>query len=232
MCDYYSEKLSAERLKRCYEIAPPRVQQYLQAEVDYVLGQVKPGSTVLELGCGYGRVLGSLAGVAGTTIGIDTSLSSLDMAGRAVADRSRYFLACMNAAQLGFHNELFDVVVCIQNGISAFHVDQRQLIVEGLRVTRSGGLALFSTYSDRFWDDRLEWFEIQAKAGLLGEIDHEKTGDGRIVCKDGFTGTAVGRDRFQKLTSELSVDMELVEIDHSSLFCILKKKASNLNTLS
>ena len=52
----------------------------------------------------------------------------------------------MDAAALGFRDRVFDVVVCIQNGISAFKVDRRALIAEAIRVTRPGGSVLFSSY--------------------------------------------------------------------------------------
>ena len=43
MKGYYSECLSAERLQRCYEIAPPRVKQYLAADgIHYEPRQFKP----------------------------------------------------------------------------------------------------------------------------------------------------------------------------------------------
>jgi 2-polyprenyl-6-hydroxyphenyl methylase/3-demethylubiquinone-9 3-methyltransferase len=80
-------------------------------------------------------------------------------------------------------------------------------------------VALFSTYAERFWDDRLEWFELQAQAGLLGEIDYDKTGDGVIACKDGFTATTVRPSAFLSLTRGLGAEVRLVEIDESSLFC-------------
>lgn len=169
MSDYYSDKLSAERLKQCYELAPPRVRQYLQAELDYSVNQVKPGYGILELGCGYGRVLKRLAEVASTVIGIDTSISSLEMARSFLANRPNCSLARMNAVQMGFRDNFFDTVVCIQNGLSAFHVDQRRLIEECLRVTRAGGRVLFSTYSERFWDERLNWFEMQARGRSPGK---------------------------------------------------------------
>ena len=58
-------------------------------------------------------------------------------------------LKVMNVTDLKFPDKSFDVVVCLQNGISAFHVDQIELIRESLRVTKPGGLILFSTYSSK-----------------------------------------------------------------------------------
>ena len=39
---YYSDKLSAEKLRQCYQIAPLRVKQYFNAEIQYVLDKIKP----------------------------------------------------------------------------------------------------------------------------------------------------------------------------------------------
>ncbi|MCK4595836.1 class I SAM-dependent methyltransferase [candidate division WOR-3 bacterium] len=218
MKGYYSDKLSAERLKRCYEIAPPRVQQYLKEEVNYVLQKIHPGDTVLELGCGYGRILPQLTQRAHRVIGIDTSLVSLYIGRETLCDISNCFLVNMNAIRLAFNDRAFDLVVCIQNGISALHVAQKDLIRESIRVTKVGGTILFSSYSDKFWKDRLEWFELQSKAGLLGVIDNEKTRDGVIVCKDGFTATTVSPDQFLSLTTGFNVNVQVVEVDESSIF--------------
>ena len=46
---YYSEKLSAERLRRVYDLAPARVKRYLDAEIEFVLKRINPGDRVLEL---------------------------------------------------------------------------------------------------------------------------------------------------------------------------------------
>jgi len=125
----------------------------------------------------------------------------------------------MNAVKLAFYDGAFDCVICIQNGISAFHVDQQALVSESVRVAKAGATVLFSSYSERFWKDRLEWFELQSKAGLVGEIDYEKTTDGVIVCKDGFTATTMSSDHFLALTAQLDADVRIVEVDESSLFC-------------
>ncbi|MFQ5908900.1 MAG: class I SAM-dependent methyltransferase [Thermoplasmata archaeon] len=220
---YYSARLSGERLKACYELAPPRVQRYLRAEIQFVRGFLDLKHTVVELGCGYGRVLRALIGHTGRVIGVDSSRQSLEMARSLLRFARNCDLLRMDAVHLGLASDSIDAVVCIQNGISAFHVDPAQLVRESLRVTRPGGRCLFSSYSDEFWEERLEWFRRQSAAGLLGNIDWDATGDGTIVCDDGFTATTLGREEFNALTADLGVESRVQEVDASSLFCVIRK---------
>jgi SAM-dependent methyltransferase len=123
----------------------------------------------LELGCGYGRVLERLLPRVRMAFGIDTSPSSLRMALEYLGRKPSVRLACMDSVQMGLRDRTFDLTICIQNGICAFTVDQQQLFREAIRVTRSGGLV------------------------MIGEIDYQATGNGIIVCKDGFRATtAIG----------------------------------------
>lgn len=222
MSGYYSEKLAAEQLRRCYEIAPPRVRQYLAAEITHAADLIGPTDSVLELGCGYGRVMKELSAGSRLVVGIDTSFSSLRMTREFLRESANCHVLQMDAVSTGFRDGSFDTVVCIQNGISVFKVDRGRLVAESVRIARPGGLVLLSTYSDAFWTDRLDWFRRQAKAGLLGEIDEEATGDGVIVCKDGFRATTVAAGEFLALTAGLNVDSRIVEVDGSSLFCEMR----------
>jgi 2-polyprenyl-6-hydroxyphenyl methylase/3-demethylubiquinone-9 3-methyltransferase len=217
--NYYQEKLAAQQLVKCYQIAPPRVQQYLAAEISYVIEKIGPGDKVLDLGCGFGRVMRELAQKAAAVVGIDNSSASLMLAQEKIRCIPNCSLVQANALRLGFKNNSFDVVICIQNGVSAFHVDQKELIKESLRVTKHEGIVLFSSYSEKFWKHRLEWFQMQADAKLLGEIDYEKTRNGVIVCKDGFTATTVSPGRFLSITSVPGTAASVVEVDESSIFC-------------
>jgi len=91
-----------------------------------------------------------------------------------------------------------------------------------VRVTRSGGRLLFSTYAARFWPHRLEWFEAQAAHGLVGEIDRAATRDGVIVCRDGFRAVTWDEAGFRRLVEPLGLAPGFVEVDGSSLFCELR----------
>ncbi|MBN2230479.1 MAG: class I SAM-dependent methyltransferase [Candidatus Thorarchaeota archaeon] len=221
MKHYYSEKLSSNRLKMCYDIAPSRVQQYLQAEIDYVTEHLKKSDCLIELGCGYGRVLKPLVSCVSEIIGIDTSRESIMSAIEFIGRSPKCNYLQVNAISLPFRDHSFDKVVCVQNGISAFKVDQMQLLQESIRITRKGGQCLFSSYAEKFWEDRLDWFLIQSEKGLIGEIDWLKTDSGTIVCKDGFKATTIGPEEFGNFTSELGVNAEIAEIDNSAVFCVI-----------
>jgi 2-polyprenyl-6-hydroxyphenyl methylase/3-demethylubiquinone-9 3-methyltransferase len=227
MQDYYSKKLSADRLRRVYEVASPRVRRYLDAEVEFVKSHLKTGDRVIELGCGYGRILPPLAEKAGLVTGIDSSIESIRSGIDFLSDCRNCSLAVMSAGNLGFRDRTFDCVVCIQNGISAFKIDPVALVGEAIRVCRDDGVALFSTYSAKFWDHRLEWFEVQSRHGLLGEIDYAQTGDGQIVCKDGFRATTFTKDDFREIAEILDVSHEITEVDESSLFCAYSRNNSS-----
>ena len=216
---YYADRLSSERLRRVYEGASPRVRQYLEAEIAFAAQHIRPNHTVVELGCGYGRVLAALARRCRRLIGIDTSLPSLVLAARELADCAGLRLVAANAVSLPFGSGSCDVVLCLQNGLSAFAESQSALLREAVRITRSGGIALFSSYAAGFWEHRLAWFQAQAKAGLIGEIDTARTINGAIVCHDGFRATTVSPERFRELTTSLDVHATIEEVDGSSLFC-------------
>lgn len=225
-CGYYAAKLAAERLQRCYELATPAVKRYLEAEIEHLCARLDRGDLVLELGCGYGRVMAAMQRLfpgRARVLGIDSSLQSVAWGHRPRSPFSAEGswpgeMLVMDAGQLGFGDQTFDVVACLQNGISAFHIDPLELVQEALRVTRAGGKVLLSTYAERFWSDRLSWFRLQAEHGLLGEIDEQATGSGVIVCRDGFRATAPGPEALLELARRAGRPAVVEEVRGSSLF--------------
>jgi len=223
---YYAEKLSANKLLRCYEIATPRVKQYLDAEIQFVISNFHDTDAVLELGCGYGRVMKEVSPFVSKIVGNDISRESLKLAKSYMKPRKNYTIIQMDASNMAFRPCTFDVVFCIQNGISAFGVDKKLLVAESIRVTKNNGIILFSSYSHKIWEARLDWFRKQSQVGLLGEIDEEKTRDGTIVCKDGFRAITVSGSQFIELFDEFGLNASIIEVDESSLFCkVIKEKA-------
>jgi 2-polyprenyl-6-hydroxyphenyl methylase/3-demethylubiquinone-9 3-methyltransferase len=221
---YYRERLSADRLLKCYEIAPPRIRQYLNAEIQFVISSIHGASLVLELGCGYGRVMKKVSKFVSRISGNDISKESLELARSYMEGCQNYAVFMMDACQMAFRSCTFDAVFCVQNGISAFGVNMKRLIVESIRVTKDNGVILFSSYSPKIWEARLEWFRKQSQFGLIGQIDEEETRDGIVACKDGFKATTVSDDQFAQLFAEFGLKTSIIEVDESSIFCKVIKR--------
>jgi len=223
MGTYYRSHILGSDLQRVYELASPRIRQYLRAEIGNVVERVRGAGRVLELGCGYGRVLREVAPYVDRAVGIDIAPANLRSASLYLRSRKNCDLVLMNAVRLAFADARFDATVCVQNGISAFGVDRSKLVSEAVRVTRDGGQILFSTYSPRIWLDRLEWFRAQSRAGLIGAVDEVHSKEGTIVCQDGLRLAMASGSEFRDLFARTGQRARIREVDQSSVFAEVKK---------
>ena len=221
MDNYYAEKLNSKKLFQVYNTQIPRVKQYLQSEIDFVKKNLSNTQSVLELGAGYGRIIRELAPYCKSIVGIDISLESVELGKEYLKDYPNASIVAMDVHQIKFPKP-FDVILCLQNGLSAMRADST-VIHKILDKVAPGGTAYFSSYSTRFWDFRLKWFEEQTSKGLLGEIDYTQTKNGVIICKDGFKATIHSSEAFEKIGKNLGYPYEVQEVDESSVFLIVHK---------
>ena len=219
MSNYYVEHLGSQKLYQVYETALPRIKQYLQAEIDFVCDYLDPDHDVLELGAGYGRIIRELAPHCRTILGLDISDTSVAWGKACLNAQPNARLEVQDVHELAL-DRAFDIILCLQNGLSALSLTDGE-IKKILRFLRPGGMAFFSTYSDKFWQHRLAWFEEQTNKGLLGKLDHEKTKDGVIVCKDGFQAFSFSEAALKKIGESTGLPFELAEVDASSLFLVI-----------
>lgn len=222
MANYYKEKLSAQNLFQVYDTQMQRIKQYLQAEIDFVKDNLLKSYNVLELGAGYGRIMKKLAPYCNSITGIDISEENIDLGKEYLKEYSNTKMVVMDVHKIHF-TEPFHVILCLQNGLSAMGADAAT-IHEIMKMLAPGGTAYFSSYSTKFWDIRLKWFEEQASKGLLGEINYSQTGNGVIICKDGFKGITHTVEDFKKIGEELGYPYDIEEVDESSLFLIIHKQ--------
>ena len=220
--NYYAQKLNSQSLYQVYDTKIPRVRQYLDMEIDFVRKRLFGAESVLEVGAGYGRILKELNNCSKYFLGIDISEQSVEFGKEYLKEFPHIRLETMDANKMDFAKE-FDAVLCLQNGLSALKGKAPDLVNRCVNALKNGGSAYFSTYSSKFWDYRLAWFEEQANKGLIGEIDKKQTGDGLIVCKDGFMAKTFTENDFIRLGEESGYEFEIQEVDESSIYLIIKK---------
>lgn len=220
--NYYEQKLNSVNLFKVYDTNIPRVKQYLDAEISFVKNNLTGSERVLELGAGYGRIVKEIASDCESIVGIDISKENVSL--------SEEYLKNTNNAEvinMDIHNitleEKFDTIICLQNGLSAMNIKSIESIRKILQLAADGGKIYFSTYSEKFWDYRLQWFEEQAEKKLLGKIDYDKTKDGVIICEDGFQATTYTINDLNEIGASSGYEYHVEEIDRSSVFLVINK---------
>jgi len=221
--NYYAKNLNASNLYRVYETGIDRVRRYLDAEIDFVRRGLRGGERVLELGAGYGRIMKALAPFAASVTGIDISEDSVAFGREYLADAPNCRIETMDAHALAF-DAAFDVVLCLQNALSAMKGDATDTVARCVKALVPGGTLYCSSYSAKFWEHRLAWFREQADKGLLGAIDEEKTRDGLIVCRDGFVARTFSEADLDALGRASGHPHRVEEVDESSVFLVIEKK--------
>lgn len=110
--------------------------------------EVRDREQVLDLGCGHGRALGTLAGLtpAGRVVGVDPSQLMADIAvakNREFVRRGRVEVATAAADRLPFADAAFDKALCVH--VAYFWPDLAVALGEISRVLKPGGrLALLA----------------------------------------------------------------------------------------
>lgn len=219
MNNYYADKLNSQSLFKVYDTAIPRISQYLAAEIDFVRRHLMPTDRVIEIAAGYGRIVRQLAPDCAEITGMDISAESIALAKDYLKDYPNAKMVEMDLHQMHF-NEKFDVVLCLQNALSATRATP-ETIRNMISLLVPGGTAYFSTYSAKFWDWRIKWFEEQADKGCLGKLDYSKTKDGVIVCVDGFRATTQTPEDLDAIGKMIGLPYEVTEVDESSVFLII-----------
>lgn len=219
--NYYAENLNSQKLYQVYETSLLRIRQYLEAEIEFVRTRLSGRERVLELGAGYGRIVRELAPFCASIVGVDISEENVKLGKRYLKNFPNADMVTMDVHDMSFDCQ-FDVVLCLQNGLSAMKADDK-VVRTIIGLLAPGGAAYFSSYSAKFWDFRLKWFEEQASKGLLGAIDPEKTKDGVIVCADGFKAVTHTPDDFERIGAASGFPYQVTETDGSSVFLIIHK---------
>ena len=136
--NYYSKSLNASRLLDVYQTGIDRVRRYLEAEIEFVKRHLDGVERVLELGAGYGRIMRELAPFAASIVGVEFSKDSVLFGNEYLAPFHNCSFQTLDAHLIDFDSE-FDVVLCLQNGLSAMKGDPRNLVERSIRALARGG---------------------------------------------------------------------------------------------
>jgi len=113
----------------------------------FSLGEVQPGSSVLDIGSGAGfdlYVASRLAGESGRACGIDLTREMVDLARRnlAASGMNNIAVTLVSSEEIPYSDNTFDTV--ISNGVINLSPCKQELFQEIFRVLKNGGRLQFA----------------------------------------------------------------------------------------
>ncbi len=192
--------------------AHPLIKDWLNKEEEYLKKHVKKGSTVLDVGCGFGRNMRAIADIAGKIIGIDNDAALFDEIKQNLADLKNIGVLLGDATELPFKNGTFDYVVCMGNTFGNLGDSKLKALSEMKRVAKKDGKIIISVYSENALDVRLREYK---KIG----VKIKKVENGTVYTEDGLILEQFDKKRLTELFSSIGLKAKIVELNPLSYLC-------------
>jgi SAM-dependent methyltransferase len=152
-------------------------------------GLVRSDSTVLDIGCGIGRIERALAPHVGAITAIDISSGMIEEARRRCRDLPNVaFEQCNGRDLAGYRDHAFDLVLAIDSFPYLFAADPKiaaRHLRDGARVLRPGGAVVILNFSYRS-EKQVDRRDVEQLAGIYG-FTLRRAGTRDFTLWDGLT---------------------------------------------
>jgi SAM-dependent methyltransferase len=152
-------------------------------------GLLRSDATVLDIGCGIGRIERILAPLVGTITAIDVSLGMIEEARRRCRDLANVtFAQCGGRDLADFDDRSFDLVLAVDSFPYLFAAGPEiaaQNLRDAARVLRPGGALVILNFSYR-GDEEADRRDIERLAGING-LEIRRAGTRDFTLWDGLT---------------------------------------------
>ena len=127
---------------------PPLLQEFFQRDLDYIAEHFTAEKDVLEVGCGFGRLLPKLAERSKKVTGIDFSDLQIAQAQETARNLKNVSLLKMCAESLEFPPASFDISLCMNCSLGNMPDIEEKVVEEMIRVTKPGGEIVIRVFAD------------------------------------------------------------------------------------
>jgi len=181
--------------------APVLIQNFLDEEIAFIKRLPLTGKQILEVGCGYGRLLTILGESAGQVVGIDFSQPLVAKARHRVPSKNVQILE-QNASKMSFGNDVFDYVMCLDATFGNMPGIENEVLLEMKRVCKKGGEIILSVFSEAAKNAQHANYE---RIGLTDIRDDGKA----VTTKEGLYSRRFSKDDLMKLGSSAGLTFSI-----------------------
>ena len=195
---------------------PSQIKEFIDKEILYLKDVVGKNNSILEIGCGYGRMFEYLKPDKNNVFGIDYSLRMIKKA-QTLNGKSQIARLClMRAEKLGFEDNAFDIVLCLNATFGNMPGIEIEVLREMKRVVKKGGAIALTFFSEKARDAQLKNY---ARLGF--KIRHET--QNAIMTEEGLYSRRFSKSDLKKLFRESGINADIASFCPIGYFAILYK---------
>jgi len=206
--------------KKWLKEANPKIKDWLKKETTYLENNIRPGSKILDFGCGFGRHMKLLARSAKKVVGIDINIDMIKKAKANLHKFKNVELFVQDAKKLGFPSNSFDYVICMTNTFGNIPEIQLRAVREMKRVCKKNGRILISVYSSNALEIRKKDYK---KVGLHITYIKGIKEDGIIYTREGLVSEQFTKPLLQRIFEKAGIKNKIFELNSISFLCVLTK---------
>lgn len=210
--DFYSTNIFEKWLKK----ASPAIQDWFKEENKYLLKQMKPRYSILDVGCGFGRHIKILAPVVKEVVGIDKNPSMVEKAKRELAEHKNVKFLTRDAQNTRLKANSFDLVICMTNTFGNFINTKLKSLSEMARVLKPNGKIIISVYSEKALDTRITDYK---NVGLHIEAIE----NGRIYTDEGLISEQFTKKDLTELFNRAKLKVTIKQLTPFDYLCEARK---------
>jgi len=195
---------------------PQLIQEFLDGEIEFINKHIKPNKEILEIGCGYGRLLKLLSKSSERVWGIDFSRTLLKKAKENLKNYNNIGILEMNATNLKFNQESFDYCLCLDASFGNMPKIEIDVLREMKKVTKKGGEIIISVFSENAKDFQIKNYE---RIGLTNIQD-----DGiAVTTSEGMYSRRFSKEDLINLFRDIGMECNIIKICPINYIAIAKK---------
>jgi len=196
--------------------ASPEIKDWFQKEADYLKERIKPNSTILDVGCGFGRHIQLFSSFSKEVVGIDNDNVMVGKAREILKNFDNVRLFLQDAEKMEFPDGTFDYVICANNTFGNFQETKSNILNQMKRVCKKDGEIIISVYSENALETRKNDYE---KVGLhITKIE-----GGKVTTKEGLISEQFSKEQLIQIFSPLGFIININKLTPISYICVLKK---------
>jgi 2-polyprenyl-6-hydroxyphenyl methylase/3-demethylubiquinone-9 3-methyltransferase len=211
-------KSIADWWKKYLKICPPLISDWVQKETLWLQKNIKRGSIVLDVGCGWGRDLKAIAKIVKKGIGIDNDPKIIKEAKKNLAKFKNIEVFLEDAKKMHFDNNIFDYVFCLGNTFGNFGKDKYKILREMKRVAKNNGKIILSVYSEKALPERIKGYK------KVGWQIKKITKDGTVYTKDGIISEQFSKRKIKEIFKKVGLNVKIIELNPISYICEATKR--------